>query len=180
MCDHHPTDISRRGFAGLAALGAGLSLLPAEVLAGSAEADAPTFFCLMCIDYRFPGTGVNFFNGKAGVENYDLVSLAGAGLATFSPSKFPLETPALWEQLGAARTLHENIARVIVLDHMGCGAYKVEFGEMTRDREMEKHTEVANKIGPLFEAKGLRTDIWLLDDMNRQAQWIWPLENRKK
>lgn len=178
MCNQHPTDISRRGFAGLSALGIGLSLLPVEVLAAGMKADAPTFFCLQCIDYRFPGVSVKFFDGKAGVENYDLVSMAGAGLAAFSPTKLPLETPALWEQLGAARLLHDKIAKVVVLDHLKCGAYKYEFGEMTRDQEILKHTEVANKIGPLFEGLGLKTDIWLLDDETREAQWIWPLEKR--
>jgi hypothetical protein len=177
MCDHHPTDISRRGLAGLAALGLGLSLLPDRLLAKGA---APTVFCLMCIDYRFPDRSVKFFNDKAGQENYDLVSLAGAGLAAFSPSRFPLVTPAFWQQLAAARTLHKDIERVVVLDHMKCGAYEVQFGEMTRDEEILKHTEVANTIGPLFGDRGLQADIWLLDDQTREAQWIWPLEKGKK
>ncbi len=180
MCEpDHPTHFSRRGFAGLAACGLGLSLLPAGALAQTPK-PPPTALSVMCIDYRYINYGVDFFNKQAGVRNFDEVELAGAALAVYSPSAFPAVTPAFWEQLAAARSLHKDISRVLLLDHMACGAYKVQFGEMTPDEERRKHYEVAETIGPLIEAKGLRTDVWLLEDPLRPPDWIWPLEKRKK
>ena len=177
MCEQHPTDISRRGFTGLAALGLGLSLSPMRA-AAQTIALVPNAFCLMCIDYRYVRTGVDFFDGRAGLKNYDEVSLAGASLAASSPSAFPDVTPALWEQLAAARYLHSGISKVFILDHMGCGAYKVQFGEMTPEQERIRHEEVARRVGPLFAEKGVPADIYLLTDPAQAPDWIWPLEKR--
>ena len=179
MCSSdHATNISRRGFTGLAAFGLGLSLLPARAWAQNAKDANPTALGLMCIDYRYVNYGVDFFNKQAGSENFDDVALTGASLAAYSPSAFPDLTPAFWEQLAAARTLHPNISRVLILDHMRCGAYRVQFGDMTPEQERKKHLEVAETVTPLFGARGLRADVWLLDDPTQPPEWIWPLEKR--
>jgi len=163
MCDHHPTDFSRRGFAGLAALGAGLSLLPARALAQTPKAAGPRFLGVMCIDYRFTMIAQAVFNSQAGIGGYDLVALAGASLAANSPWAFPNETPGFLEQLAVARSLHQDIANVLVLDHMQCGAYKVVFGNMTAEQERAKHNEVARAVGPLLGANGLKARFYLAE-----------------
>jgi hypothetical protein len=177
MCDHHPTLLSRRRFGGLAAVGLGLSLLPTRAFALDPE-EKPTALGLMCIDYRYVNYGVDFFNRTAGDGDFDNIELAGASLAAYSPSAFPEVTPAFWEQVAAARYLHPKIARVLVLDHMRCGAFKVQFGEMTPEQERLKHIEVAQRVAPSFGEKGLRADFWLLDDPAKPPEWIWPLEKR--
>jgi hypothetical protein len=185
MCDHHPTDISRRGFAGLAALGVGLSLLPRQAFA-QVEPPGDTL-CLMCIDHWYAADAIAFFDLHAGRKNYDLVSLAGASLAAIKTTNFPDTYLGLWEQVafaqkpasGEPQLLHPSIKNVTVLDHMNCGAYKAEFGpNLTREQELRKHFDVANEVGPLFGAKGLNTNIWLLDADTRKSEWIWPLEKR--
>jgi hypothetical protein len=182
MCDRHPTDISRRGFAGLAALGVGLSLLPRQA---SAEDEPPgDTFCLMCIDHRYAPYAIEFFDEHAGVKNYDLVSLAGASLAARPTTNFRNTYLGLWEQVDfaqkppdvGAQLLHPSITKVLVLDHMNCGAYKAQFGkDITRDQERIYHLQVAESVGPAFAAKGLETHIWLLDDISKESERVWPL-----
>ena len=164
MCDHHPTDLSRRRFAGLAAFGAGLSILPMRALAQTSKAAGPLFLGVMCIDYRYVNNALAVFNREAGSGNYDEVALAGAALAANSSWAFPNETPGFLEQLAVARSLHPDISRVIVLDHMECGAYKVTFGNMTPAQERAKHIEVAALVGPLLVAKGLTVKIFLAEN----------------
>ena len=184
MCDHHPTDISRRGFAGLAALGVGLSLLPQRA---SARTEPPgDTLCLMCIDHRYAADAVKFFDDHAGIRNYDLVSLAGASLAALPTTNFPSTHLGLWEQVAFAQKppgegpglLHPSIRSVFVLDHMNCGAYKAEWQGINRAEERAKHSEVAHRVGPMFAAKGLETSIWLLDDVTRTTEKIWSLPHQ--
>ncbi|HKD21524.1 MAG TPA: hypothetical protein VKB71_05900 [Rhizomicrobium sp.] len=122
MCKIHDStgsSMSRRSFA-LMTL-AGVSFIPG--VAGAAEIGA---LCIACIDYRLPDSDIYFFDGTAGRQNYDLVALAGASLAGSSKGLFAPTVPGFWQQVDSARLLHK-IKRVIVLDHMQCGAYKEEF-----------------------------------------------------
>ncbi len=180
MCDHHPTDISRRGFAGLAALGVGLSLLPQQA---SAKDDPPgDTLCLMCIDHRYAADAVKFFDDHAGVRNYDLVALAGASLAGLPTTNFRNTYLGLWEQVTFAQKppatevqlRHPSIENIIVLDHMNCGAYHAEFpGDRDRTKEEAKHYAIARQVGPMFANRGLTTSVWLLDDISRDSKLIW-------
>jgi carbonic anhydrase len=173
MCDHHPTDISRRGFAGMAALGAGLSLLPLRAAAQTLA--APTVLCVTCIDYRYVNKAVSFFNQPdiAGPDNYDIVALAGASLAAYNPWAFPSESAGFWEQVAAARALHTGITRIVLLDHMTCGAYKVQFANLPPYDEKLKHIEVARTVGPILGAKGLPAKIFLAESPTSDPIPIW-------
>ena len=131
MCNSHdPKDLSRRHFGALMLAGAATSVVPAA--AKTAE-ECPKVtkvpaLGVMCIDYRLPTAGVDFFNTHLGTKGYDIVALAGATLAAGSPKAFKKTVEAFYEQVHAAWTLH-RIEKVVFLDHMDCGAFKVEFNE---------------------------------------------------
>lgn len=152
MCmNHGPHAISRRGFAAFAAGAAAVGLLPRRGLAaGSIEA-----LCIMCIDYRLVDSGVGFFDDRVGHGKYDIVALAGASLAGVSPNLFKPTVPGFWQQIDVARDLHE-IRKVVVLDHMDCGAYKEEFNggqPMPPDEERKKHLEMMTLVKRNFVAR---------------------------
>jgi hypothetical protein len=175
MCNQHSsTDLTRRGFAGLAALGAGMALLPAGARAALGAGERPTVFAVQCIDYRFVADAQKFFTSSAGAKNFDLVSLAGASLAGIKTDALPNEEPAFWEQVAAARKLHPAISKVIVLDHLTCGAYKVAFPDMKPDQESAKHQEVAEQVYNRFQDMGLPSEFWLLNDQTHAITPLWP------
>lgn len=112
-----------------------MSFVPAR----AAEIDA---LCIACIDYRLPDSDVWFFDGTSGRQNYHLVALAGASLAGSSKGLFAPTVPVFWQQVDSARLLHK-IKRVIVLDHMQCGAYKEEFSpDKPLPPEIEKQLHI--------------------------------------
>ncbi len=163
MCELHDKPapgISRRGFAAMAAVGAGLSLLPVRTRAADAPVEA---LCVMCIDYRLVDQGIKFFDTLSGPGwslkgSYDLAVLAGASLASVS-QMFPASVDALWNHVTIAHTLHA-IKRVVVLDHRDCGAYKQEFGPAYVGGgagEFAQHREVMQRMKTQFMARGFNT-----------------------
>jgi len=159
MCELHDKPglsrgISRRGFATMAAVGAGLSLLPIRARAAGVAVEA---VCIMCIDYRLVDEGVKFFDGELEHKPYDLVALAGASLAGVS-QMFPASVDALWNHITIAHTLH-SIKRVLVLDHRKCGAYEQEFGQHYNQDggagEFAQHQQVMQRMRTQFRARGL-------------------------
>lgn len=159
MCDaNHSTDISRRHFAGMALAGAGLAMWPLG--ARAAQTDN---FALMCIDYRLVSNAINFFNHDPGPGegDYDLVALAGASLAGASPKMFRPTVHGFWQQVGAARKLHE-IKKVFVLDHMSCGAFAEEFNKgkpLEPDDERDLHIKMMRRLRAEFIARERRGEL---------------------
>lgn len=151
MCDHDNHGISRRGLAALGVGAAAIGLLPSRVFAAG-PVDA---LCIMCIDYRLVDTGVGFFDDTVGHQKFDIVVLAGASLAGTSRNMFMATVPGFWQQVDAARNLHD-INKVLVLDHMDCGAYKVEFNggnSMPPDVERQKHIETMQTVKGIFSTR---------------------------
>lgn len=149
MCTNHSLHgISRRSFALMTLAGA--SLIPG--LAAAAEIDA---LCIACIDYRLPDSDIYFFDRTSGRQNYDLVALAGASLAGSSKGLFAPTVPGFWQQVDSARLLHK-IQRVIVLDHMLCGAYKEEFSPdkpLPPEIEKQLHIESMTALKRTFDTR---------------------------
>lgn len=182
MCDRHsPSSISRRGVAGLLAAGAGLVSAPLSASAKGASRAAANTLCLMCIDHKFAFGGFEFFHSRVGRDQFDLVALAGASLAGKTPRapdrrfKFPDTFGALREHLifakaPAAKVLHPNIERVIVCDHLRCGAYENEYGAMTPDQEMARHHEVAVEVARWLAAPplGLKSEFWIIHQQGQR------------
>ena len=118
---------------------------------------APTdALSIMCIDHRFVTRTIGFFNRppQAGAERYDLVALAGASLAGVA-EKLEETVPGFWQQVATAAGLH-HIHRVVLLDHMKCGAYEKEFNngnEMPPAVERAHHRDTWVKVAAEFHKR---------------------------
>jgi len=171
MCTHHdrPHGISRRGFGSLLAGAAGASLLPLS--ARAAQVDT---LCITCIDYRFVQKDVTWLNTELGLDfnNWDVVALAGASLAGIQTA-VPQNPSALWDQVKIARDLHK-IKKVILLDHMDCGAYRVAYGAPPNDPKLPEKEEFAKHEMVLRQvAAKIRTDYGF-----QASGYIMPLQGR--
>ncbi|WP_085317579.1 carbonic anhydrase [Derxia lacustris] len=117
--------LSRRGFAKVAALGAGAALFARSPLAlAGGHADA---LLLSCMDYRLMDNVASYMNGRGLEKHYDHVVLAGASLGAVS-DRFPAWNATFWSHLDVAIKLHA-VPKVMVMDHRDCGAYKLVLGE---------------------------------------------------
>lgn len=147
MCTSHDHGgISRRGFATVAMAGAALSLLPFRAWAGQTEA-----LSFMCIDYRLVDGAIAFYDRNPGPAHFDLVALAGASLAGVL-TKFPEAVPGFWKQIDLALQLH-HIRKVMVLDHMQCGAYAAQFNNgqpMPDAQERAAHRATMSQVKTAF------------------------------
>lgn len=199
MCEHdnerehdHSAKLDRRGFGRLilagAAAGAASSILPATA---EAAGDCPRVtpvpaLAVMCIDYRLPTPSVDFFNRSLGLKRYDIVGLAGASLACGSEHAFPKTVDAFYEQVKAAWTLH-RIQKVVFLDHMDCGAFKVEFNHACDftppGAEFDYHLQVKHRVMAEFPRRihemqlpPIDLDFWIF--MNPNSPSAVPLTRK--
>lgn len=133
---NHPAGISRRRVGSILAGTAALSLWPFAARAGAVDT-----LCVTCIDYRFLSKDVTWLNTELGLDfdNYDIVALAGASLSAV-PTKVPQNPNAFWDQIKIAMSLH-HIKRVVLLDHMDCGAYREAFGKPPEDPKLPPQEE---------------------------------------
>lgn len=185
-CTHTSTGFTRRGFAGLALAGAASLALPGGALAADVVLDA---LCVMCIDYRLVTAGVRAFDTVQptnpplpgpGPSKYDLVTLAGASLAATSETTFLPTAAGFWQQFGAAWALHK-VRKLVVLDHMKCGAYNVQFNngnEMPYNQELELHKQQMRRLKAILpqhaRAVGapetMPVEFWLFEDPDNPAR----------
>ena len=141
MCIEHDQSrgISRRRLGTMLAGATGLALLPMAARAANVDT-----LCVTCIDYRFVSKDVTWLNTelKLAFNNLDLVALAGASLAGII-TRIPQNPSALWDQISLAMSLH-HINKVVLLDHMDCGAYKAAFGNPDQPpyNELAEHKRV--------------------------------------
>jgi hypothetical protein len=167
MCDSHDTkSLSRRHFATMALAASGLTLVP--FAASAAQVDN---LAIMCIDFRLVERAIAFFNSRTQPQpvsrRYDLVALAGSSLAGVAAGLFEPTTHGFWQQVFAADKLHD-IKRVIVLDHMGCGAFKEEFNggaDLDPARERALHIEMMTALNAKLRAyypELLAREFWLM------------------
>jgi carbonic anhydrase len=161
MCEKHEhLGLSRRGFGAMLAGAAGMSLLPLTARAGEVDT-----LCITCIDYRFVNKDVTWLNTELDLhfDNYDIVALAGASLAAVE-TKVPQKPPAFWDQVKIAKDLHK-LKRVILLDHMDCGAYRVAYGnpDLPPPEELQKHKEIMPRVAAMIHAEyGLEVSSYLM------------------
>jgi len=155
MCEVH--GISRRAFGSLVLGAAGFSLLPSgAIAAGHVKALAVT-----CIDYRFLNKDASYIANELTLfENADIVALAGASLAAVS-TKLPESAKAFWEQLAIAKQLHD-FHQIVLIDHMDCGAYKLEFNPLDPGKEHEKHVQVMTQVAQRLKGMAYTVDGFLM------------------
>lgn len=156
-CGYHRT-LSRRGLMGALGLGGAgaLASLAAPRIARAAEhhaatpAAAPTrvaavsvtaaptaapapaahgidVLLLTCMDFRLQNETVNYMDRRGLRDKYDHIVLAGASIGVLAEQR-PEWGMVFWDHLDTAIQLHK-IRKVMVLDHLDCGAYKLFLGE---------------------------------------------------
>lgn len=82
---------------------------------------------LTCMDFRLQNETVAYMDRRGLRDQYDHVVLAGASLGVLTEER-PEWAATFWDHLDTAISLH-HIRKVMVLDHLDCGAYKLFLGE---------------------------------------------------
>ena len=82
---------------------------------------------LTCMDFRLQNETVNYMDRRGYRDKYDHIVLAGASIGVLTERQ-PGWGTVFWDHLDAAIKLHQ-IHKVMVIDHLDCGAYKLFLGE---------------------------------------------------
>ncbi|HTI66373.1 MAG TPA: carbonic anhydrase [Caulobacteraceae bacterium] len=99
----------------------------APVPAGVVAPHGCDVLLLTCMDFRLQNETVAYMDRRGLRDNYDHVVLAGASLGVLTQER-PDWGLTFWDHLDTAIKLH-GIRKVMVIDHLDCGAYKVFVGE---------------------------------------------------
>ena len=106
-----------------------------------------------------------YFEYKGYDVNYDLFVLAGVSLG-FLQTTYPGWGKALLDHIEISLRLHK-IVKVILLDHLDCGAYKTFCPGLKPEKEIEEHKNnlkmAKEKIQNLFPRLIVKTWILHLD-----------------
>lgn len=111
-----------------------LSKLPNQLTSHTAKA-----MVLSCMDFRLIDDEVYYFNKLGYTNNYDKFILAGASLG-YNQDTFPIWASTFDKHIQLAIQLHD-IDEIIVVDHMGCGAYKLLYNKplLSNEEEFKLH-----------------------------------------
>ena len=82
---------------------------------------------LTCMDFRLQNETVAYMDRRGLRDKYDHIVLAGASLGVLTEDR-PEWAAVFWDHLETAIALH-HVRKVMVLDHLDCGAYKLFLGE---------------------------------------------------
>jgi len=100
---------------------------------------------LTCMDYRLMNEIEAYMTSRGLRDDYDHLIVAGASIGV---NRKPEWAAVFWEHLDLAIKLHSE-RKVLVLDHVDCGAYKLLLGEAavaTPELAMEAHTKELNEL----------------------------------
>lgn len=124
---------------------------------------------LTCIDYRFVDSTIFYLESNPKLSNsYDVTALAGGSLG-YTQKKYEHWRKTFIDHVKLAIELH-NIQKIIVFDHMDCGAYQLFYPEIETNSEEERELHIKNikkfihklyKIFPQLEYRG-----YLIHDNN--------------
>ena len=118
---------------------------------------------ITCVDHRFVDEAVTFLDGKGYNNEYDEFILAGASLGyntSLSALTYSGWNTVLDNHIDICYTLH-GITQIIAMDHMECGAYKVQLNngvKFTPYVELQKHIENLNSFRNSINQKYTVTD----------------------
>lgn len=171
-CDHlHPAEgqgPSRRRLLRTLTLGGGAVLLTSLPLVPARAAGHVDVLLLTCMDYRLTSKIVDYMTSRGLKDGYDHVILAGASLGALT-DKRPDWGRTFWQHLDVAIELH-HVKKVMVIDHLDCGAYRVFLGEdavNTPEKELAAHThylrELRSEIGRRHRDLGVELGLMSLD-----------------
>lgn len=108
---------------------------------------------ITCMDFRLIDDAVNYLNAQGYNNNYDEFILAGASLG-YNQTAYSAWTETLDKHIELAEQLH-HIQEVIVIDHMGCGAYKIFYNKdsISESDELELHKQNFAKFKQTINTK---------------------------
>jgi len=122
---------------------------------------------ITCIDFRLIDEAEAYLNNLALLNEYDEMIVAGASLG-YNTSCNKVQLPAgyllkstsnstLWtdcvdDHINISSALH-SIFEIIVIDHLGCGAYKGQFGQLSIYDELKNHVEQLNTFRTTINTK---------------------------
>ena len=101
---------------------------------------------LSCMDPRFQTKVSNYLKRRKLTGKYSAFTIAGAAVGVTAP-KFKKWHSTFWENLNTSIKIHK-INKLIVINHMDCGAAKIINGkkEFTPHNEMKIHKNSFEKI----------------------------------
>lgn len=133
----------------------------APVVIAPAPAHGTDVLLLTCMDFRLQNETVTYMDRRGLRDKYDHIVLAGASLGVQIDQR-PDWGRVFWDHLETALALH-HITKVMVLDHLDCGAYKVFLGEAavkTPEQEFLAHAQrlrllrsAINQQNPMLEVE---------------------------
>ena len=110
---------------------------------------------LSCIDYRFIDDVIfSLEEDQKLSQRYDLTALAGSSLA-YNQKEYKHWRKTILDQINLAIELH-HIKKLIIFDHMDCGAYQMFYPDLKANSEEERvlHfkniTKFINKMKKIF------------------------------
>lgn len=110
-------------------------------------------YSLVCIDYRFIDPEDQYLNEQGFQDNYDEFILAGATLG-FNQTEHPSWKQAYLDHFEIAAKLH-GFKKIITIDHMDCGAYKIFYNDpnLSKERERDLHIQNINAFKKFMKVK---------------------------
>jgi len=110
---------------------------------------------ISCVDFRLKNETSDFLNNTLKlIDDYDGIVMPGASLAVVDQTH-PSWSESIYGIIEVLKTLH-NIKRVVLLDHLNCGAYKVILGEdsvKTPDVELATHKKTLGQAKQAIQEK---------------------------
>ena len=117
-----------------------------------AKAEKPTWFLLMCMDYRYAHRVVDLMDSKGLRGKYDVFVLAGAAAGANKEADW---LKAFVTHVKTARELKHPIERIMILEHRDCGAYKKFFGldwaNVKPPEELDEHLREVRLLTPVLK-----------------------------
>ena len=92
-------------------------------------------FLVTCMDFRFINDEITHMQEKGYDVNFDTFALAGVSIG-INQTKYPEWEKTLYDHIEISKNLH-HIKKVILFDHLDCGAYKI-FCPGFKNEEEEK------------------------------------------
>ena len=99
-------------------------------------------FVVTCMDFRFINDEVTHMAEEGYSVNYDAFVLAGVSIG-INQTKYPEWGKTLFEHIEMSKSLH-HIKKIILFDHLDCGAYKTfcpGFKTEEEERELSEETK---------------------------------------
>ena len=108
---------------------------------------------LSCIDPRFQFIVYNYLKKKKLIGKYSSFTIAGSAVGV-TATKFKKWHKAFWDNFDTSVKLH-NIRKLIVINHIECGAAKIINGkkEFSVANETAVHRNSFQKIKKIFKKK---------------------------